>query len=125
MKRDIKFRVWRESTKEMLQNVGFHPHLSMDLAADDEFYHTNEDGRWLCSPGLGYIFMQYTGLKDKNGKEIYEWDIVKYWGGIAPVVYDKYGFAIKYTEHDMFDINEPDKLEVLGNIYENPELLNQ
>ncbi len=68
---------------------------------------------------------QFTGLKDKNQKEIYEGDIVKYWGGIAPIVYDKYGFAIWNSDCDFFDINQPESIEVIGNIFENPELLDK
>ena len=69
---------------------------------------------------------QFTGLHDKNGKEIYEGDIVMFWGGIGKVIYfDAYAsFKIQYTENDMADLNL-NSHEILGNIYENPELLNQ
>ena len=68
---------------------------------------------------------QYTGLKDKNGVEIYEGDIVKRWGNIYIVIWDKIGFRMKWTKED--SVNRfPDELcEVIGNIYENPELLNR
>ena len=45
--RVIKFRAWNSSLKQMLFNVGVHPHLAMDLAADDEYYLTNSEGRYL------------------------------------------------------------------------------
>ena len=71
-----------------------------------------------------YILMQYTGLKDKNGKEIYEGDILKWdaseWG-------TEYNEAVKWDfgllasrEHDW-----PQFCEIIGNIYENPELLKE
>lgn len=72
----------------------------------------------------GDILMQFTGLKDKNGKEIYEGDIVRCFDTAGEKVYDRevdfYGFR------DEIWSNETDgktKVEIIGNIYSNPELL--
>lgn len=79
------------------------------------------------------VLMQYTGLKDMNGKEIYEGDIVKFADVVGYVEYYLGSYIIKVRDgygsfYDFFDFyNEKgdlvEELEVIGNIYENPELL--
>lgn len=70
---------------------------------------------------------QYTGIKDKNGKEIYEDDIVKSPCGIHKVIFVDGGFCLDTEEfatdlYRMID-SKGNHLEVIGNICENPELL--
>lgn len=72
--------------------------------------------------------MQYTGLKDKNGKLIYEGDVVKQNKTMYYVTWEKgsYGFCdirTKITYTVEFIMNK--RQEVIGNIYENPELLKE
>ena len=81
-------------------------------------------------------FMQSTGLKDKNGNEIYEGDVVKVTdedestdfcdGGIGTIngLDELFMWYIDGdVENGLFDINSSYYIEVIGNIYENPELL--
>ena len=72
-------------------------------------------------------YMQFTGLKDKNGKEIYEGDIVSNNNEIWDIYYVegawKMGFNGKRKDNDHFFLLEPQYSEVIGNIYENSELL--
>lgn len=130
MKREIRFRAWHNSTKEMYKDV-----------------HTKSSFYELFDNSL-YELMQFTGLHDKNGKKIYEGDIIKF----SPAMSDK-PEVVKFTS-GMFVVynpnccsvckngggyicsldeailiplsdNEENHAEVIGNTYENPELIKQ
>lgn len=129
--REIKFRGWNGIIMLYSEDYDFVELQTEynDLCFMDEGHDYNERSN-LISP-----LMQYTGLKDKNGKEIYEGDIVKintrnednkrvYETAIvefrAPhFVYDLSHHKKWYTWHEM----QRDSEEIIGNIYENPELL--
>ena len=114
--REIKFRAWDIEAK------------SMETDIDLFWFEENAIGRWPCI-GSGYQIMQYTGLKDKNGKEIYEGDIVDgipgHYGPLRAVVEYNDG---EFRPLDTYSVREegwdgPEKLLVIGNIYENKDLV--
>lgn len=132
--REIKFRAWDKRTKEL---VGVSDISWMKIAADNsyknsEFYHLtgSEKGRHYKAPQDQVILMQFTGLLDKNGVEIYEGDIIKSHTGWKDqvVAWDDYraGFYAQLPQgSDLAEImNSENRFEIIGNIYENKELLN-
>ena len=163
MNREIKFRAWQKYHKTMLEvlNIGFKDgkvnSLKVEYPEDTiprvVFYQKNDKKFWLDDDCIK--LMQYTGLKDKNNKEIYEGDILKEENGDLDVclyleVVASYGFVPieiymynykeqgesinelslveeMYKEYDIQcfprNLTARDYLEVIGNIYENPELL--
>lgn len=130
--RQIKFRAWHKNLKKMVDVY----QMVFDFA-------TNRSRKELEEPdlitsvgklhGIGgsYELMQYTGLKDKNGKEIYEGDILE-WKSEEEGSSDKYevtwneekcGFRAEWLR-DRKQMHSPENdFEIIGNIYENPELL--
>ncbi len=81
MNREIKFRAWDEVSEKMLNW--------------NDFLDTNMKNTFIAPESTGLILMQYTGLHDKNGKEIYEGDLVQQFNikenGIIEYKYGQFG----------------------------------
>ena len=146
--REIKFRVWDQKYKDMYDVTdltNFHHGVTLKGRKGDSGGEYWVTGGYIGKKiGIGpngtgkqinrFELMQYTGLKDKNGKEIYEGDIVK---GIAFDGYNVSNGVIKFPDCS-YTVEFKDKnargfyylhhirletIEVIGNIYENPELV--
>jgi uncharacterized phage protein (TIGR01671 family) len=171
MNRQLKFRIWDKQYCHWLKNSSsFHCNSNWTICpftgnvvdyvetcdengenfsaspANDYYW---EDGKLIKEPR--YITQQYTRMKDKNGKEIYEGDIVKYarfkvestefakgcfsskaieiGEEIGEILFIKPSFCLSF-DHIRYDDIMPmclaeHRYEVIGNIFENKELLNQ
>lgn len=127
--KEIKFRAWDEKTNEMYHSRPSHTVWGGGLC-----------GRVVSDTGSIEIpltqMMQFTGLKDKNGKEIYEGDVIDAWVSRWPdrkplgvVIWNEHCAAFQLQYEGAFGNNPSDFIhqwhffEIKGNIYENPELL--
>ena len=145
MNNRLKFRVWDKLAERMIYpHNDNQQHFIIDL---NGCFHNLQNG----SGGDDYVIQQYTGLNDKNGKEVYEGDIVKIkrwylrpfinnkqeidyqhiegeteigqviWGWNSQKYLVSYEH-IRYDDSEDFD-KSSHSVEVIGNILENPELL--
>jgi len=122
--RDIKFRAWDKEEKEMYLWEADKLAERSIFEADWEMPSLFDEILWGSHPEM--ILMQYTGLKDKNGKEIYEGDIVKDQAGDNWEVYFDLGQFLlknKILLDTPISLYQEPVVEVIGNIYENPELI--
>jgi len=124
--KEIKFRAWDKNKREMREvtSLNFYD----EYIWVDETPMTGDRLPLHTTP-----IMQYTGLKDKNGKEIFEGDIVEieYTNNTKEISYVEFEqdfciFVLKVNSYDYKELTpETDCFEVIGNIYEHPHLLEQ
>lgn len=133
--REIKFRGKAKMSIKKLNELGLKhengwvyghlvmygktPYIVGDFIEVDAEYTVNEFWVEVIPDTVG----QYTGLRDEYDKEIYEGDIVRHatWGDVYEVIFEDGGFYV-LSSYDFQTINEY-PLEVIGNIYENKQLL--
>jgi hypothetical protein len=147
MSREIKFRIWDKEAKIFVENsASLHAFSNwmidpftgevVDFVAsltshpDGTFYTRHNDPMyWVKGTKLvnesRYVAQQFTGLLDKNGKEIYEGDIINDSFIIGPVEFFNGAFLVGGTLSIGAPAGSALQPEVIGNIFENPELLKQ
>lgn len=123
--REIKFRAWVKDRKAIFEVI------LIDYVTKKVTYLLERVGHLLSIRDAKFNdveLMQYTGLKDKNNKEIYEGDIVTLHNSRYKVIFnmeqarfvlrdDKFEIEIPFTN------NNNERMEIIGNIYENSELI--
>lgn len=138
MNRPIEYRAWHKGFKEFVTVTGLHYFEGNELSGVS--FDSDDVGEQQDIPIKWFDLMQYTGLKDKNGKKIFEGDIVRYANdeesgeGIIEAFFNTVNLHCRwikqkterptlYTSIDYLGCAK--EIEVIGNIFENPELLKE
>lgn len=128
MNREIKFRIYDKGRKQWVHDTDHAISLFGEYVIFGEILRRPDDSIVSLDELNDLDAMQYTGLKDRNGREIYEGDVVQ-WD-----VNSSFSVGVVTFERGCYDLKSLDgerwvccdwyrgEYEVLGNIYENPEL---
>ena len=124
--REIKFRIWSKKHKKYFYNEDEIRKFYQEEDIHDKDLECEEFYQPLISYSLeinnhsntDYILEQFTGLKDKNGKEIFEGDIIQHFA------FDKGNtFVVEWDKHEGYQgygvLSEWNRCEIIGNIHEN------
>lgn len=137
--REIKFRAWLQEERRMMVEI---MEISFAFEGNGEFRPDQVSGlvgegqEKYITYGAHYssdiILLQFTGLQDKNGKDTYEGDIVRYdsqhkKGWVTQVIFDESGSWYPFNDPYHTEDEQGDwftsEFEIIGNLHENPELL--
>ena len=122
--RKIKFRAWHKEKKIMGEVLG------IDILHKEIFFSNEDVDCYEHTDFKDVELMQYTELKDEYGDEIYEGDIVTLHNSRYKVIFKTEGarFVLRNDEFELeitFINNNNERMEIVGNIYENSELLGE
>ena len=122
--REIKFRAWHKEKKIMGEVLG------IDILHKEIFFSNEDVDCYEHTDFKDAELMQYTELKDKNNKEIYEGDIVIHHSKMYKIIFNakEARFVLRNDEFELeipFTNNNNKRIEVIGNIYENSELIKE
>lgn len=149
--REIKFRIWDKQNKNWITENGYSLHCNSNWAICPftgtltDYVSTIDNGvvtytaspdaeYYLTAKGIvrepRYVVVQCTGLKDRNGKEIYEGDILKWHEGennLSEVIFQNGSFMVRGINWGAFWYLSDycDVYTCFGNVFETPELLKQ
>jgi uncharacterized phage protein (TIGR01671 family) len=139
--REIKFRAWDKTGRRFLN--GFYLNVGRCVDKTEIGVWNHEESEIIFAEYPQLELSEYTGLKDKNSKEIYEGDVIKYTKNkhlvypnfVAEVIWYKYSWGVKiqnslnvydpFCIHDEIETDFIPYIEIIGNKWENPELLGE
>ena len=109
-----KFRAWDNENKCWTNYA---------ITDDLQIFYDKYTGRWHRKNKDRFVLVQSTGLKDKNGVEVYEGDIVETIHGLCEVRYIKDGYCI--VKDNKISLLSQQNVRVVGNIYENTDWIEE